>query len=245
MRQTKHCRCSDPRDRVYALLSILDPSEINVEIKPDYSKTTGQVYQEAVLQFVAHFRDLRILTSCEMQDNSSLSVPTWVPNWSVGNTADPLWGGMASGNSYADVQYLEDGILKATGVHSATISHVEDIVFANSSNSEIIEGIRRPVHPGIMHRLYPGGGALFDAYCRTLCADNFGTQYSPPLPHFPDLHESRDALRCILEGREVSITSGGAAFKYLDFVWNFCKGRSFFTTAEGYNRSCTEGSSAR
>jgi hypothetical protein len=106
--------------------------------------------------------------------------------------ADPLWGGMASGNLCANVQYLGDGILKATGVHSAAISHVENIVFTNSSNSEIIEGIRRPVPPGIMHRLCPGGSALFDAYCHTLCADNFR---NPVLASSPALPRSARAQR--------------------------------------------------
>jgi len=36
VRQTKHCKRSDPKDRVQALLSMPDEDEKNISIKPDY-----------------------------------------------------------------------------------------------------------------------------------------------------------------------------------------------------------------
>jgi hypothetical protein len=83
IRMTKYCKCSDPRDRVYGLLSMLQKTEREIGIKPDYSLTTGQVYQDMVLRFIHHFNTLKILASCEMQEKP-LDMPT---GFQIG-----LWG---------------------------------------------------------------------------------------------------------------------------------------------------------
>jgi hypothetical protein len=142
IRQTKYCKCSDPRDRVYAMLSILQEREQEMAIKPDYSQTIGEVYQNVVLRWIEYFDDLKILASCEMQEKPS-SMPTWVPDWSVANSADPLWTPLADAQSTATAKYLGNGILSAAGVISATLKTAEEITFVNSSNPEIIAGICR------------------------------------------------------------------------------------------------------
>ena len=54
MRQTKRCKCLDPRDRVYAILSLLNDVDKAVGIEPDYEKTTSQVYQDVTLRQIAY-----------------------------------------------------------------------------------------------------------------------------------------------------------------------------------------------
>jgi hypothetical protein len=49
--QSKHCACSDPRDKIYALLSLLDDATPTFGIEPDYTKSAHQAYQNAVLSF--------------------------------------------------------------------------------------------------------------------------------------------------------------------------------------------------
>ena len=236
VRQTKDSKCSDPRDRVYAVLSILDKSERNIGIKPDYSQTTAQVYQDVVLRFINHFRHLMIMTSCEMHEEPS-DMPTWVPDWSVGNVAEPLWAKRACGDLSAKVEYMGNGILHVMGIYSATIKCVERMAVDKGSSSEIIESMRNAAPSDIMYGSYIGGGSMFDSYCCTLCCGTFGDWYVPPLAHFPDLQQSRATLRIMLEPgqeSEADLTPGGGAAKYLDYSWNFCKGRSFLTTDEGY-----------
>lgn len=44
---TRDCKYTGPRDRVYVVLSMLNTSASeDIGIKPDYKKTTGQVYQD-------------------------------------------------------------------------------------------------------------------------------------------------------------------------------------------------------
>jgi hypothetical protein len=74
--RTKDCKCADPRDRIYAVLSISKLEE-SIKIIVDYRKSTDEVYQDVVLQ---HFKwRLFMLTDCEMQNPLSRR-PSWVPN---------------------------------------------------------------------------------------------------------------------------------------------------------------------
>jgi len=172
LRQTKHCKCSDPRDRVYAMLSLLKKSERDMDIKVDYSLTTSQVYENLAIRFIDHFKSLKILASCEMQTQPR-SMPTWVPDWSLGNLADPLWVPNADAQSIAVWKYLGNGILSVSGVQSATLSTAEEIFFKNSSNPELIAAILKYAPIDVISASYVDGGRLLDAYCRTLCCDNF------------------------------------------------------------------------
>ena len=84
--QVNDSKCSDPRDKVYAVLSMLDEKRQGMAIKSDYTKSTRQVYQDLFLRFVDCFKSLDILGSCELREHSS-DMPTWVPNWSVRRTS--------------------------------------------------------------------------------------------------------------------------------------------------------------
>jgi hypothetical protein len=72
LEQTKNCKCPDPRDRIFALLSLM--REVEAEpgygIKPDYTKSHHDVYADAIKHLIAAQRDLRILTSIEMQQST-------------------------------------------------------------------------------------------------------------------------------------------------------------------------------
>jgi len=47
----RHSRCSDPRDRVYALLSTSDLTTQAIRILPNYRKSVEEVYQDVFLQY--------------------------------------------------------------------------------------------------------------------------------------------------------------------------------------------------
>jgi hypothetical protein len=76
---TRQCRCSDPRDRIFAVLSFLKAYEQDLTITPDYSLKARQVFQEAVWKWIEHKSALDVLTLC---DGTSLAagLPSWVPN---------------------------------------------------------------------------------------------------------------------------------------------------------------------
>lgn len=76
---------SNPVDRVYAFLAILDKiSQSALHIKADYSKTPESVYTEFAVAYLEATRDLNLL-QCVQHTNESieLSTPSWVPLWNI------------------------------------------------------------------------------------------------------------------------------------------------------------------
>jgi hypothetical protein len=77
-RDFQNSDCSDPRDRVYGVLS-LQERESDMGIIPDYSKMTIEVFKDAVRKFMGVYkRCLNILQECEMTENRA--GPSWVPD---------------------------------------------------------------------------------------------------------------------------------------------------------------------
>ncbi|KAK6821390.1 heterokaryon incompatibility protein-domain-containing protein [Apiospora arundinis] len=77
----QHCGrtlCRDPRDRIYAVLSLLHGAD-RLEIRPDYTRSVKQVYLDVLRQHVCQSRDVGFLASCEWLEEPSL--PSWVPDF--------------------------------------------------------------------------------------------------------------------------------------------------------------------
>jgi hypothetical protein len=74
---SKSCVCSDPRDKVYALLSLLFGNE-RLEIDPDYTKNVYDVYRHATLSLIGSLGSLRVLNTVECHEDLE-GVPSWVP----------------------------------------------------------------------------------------------------------------------------------------------------------------------
>jgi hypothetical protein len=73
-------KCSDERDRIYAILGMLHESECEVGIVVDYSLSTNEVFMNATIQYIQANQQLRLLSSCELLvDTSERTLPTWVP----------------------------------------------------------------------------------------------------------------------------------------------------------------------
>jgi hypothetical protein len=71
---TRTCECQDPRDRVYALLSMLKPP-VKDKIWPDYTKRPKDVYKDLVEHWIKTYNNLNFLPFCESPEQ-----PTWVPD---------------------------------------------------------------------------------------------------------------------------------------------------------------------
>ncbi|KAK8852318.1 heterokaryon incompatibility protein-domain-containing protein [Apiospora arundinis] len=70
----QHCGrtlCRDPRDRIYAVLSLLHGAD-RLEIRPDYTRSVKQVYLDVLRQHVRQSRDVGFLASCEWPKEPSL-----------------------------------------------------------------------------------------------------------------------------------------------------------------------------
>ncbi|KAF6220712.1 hypothetical protein HO133_003145 [Letharia lupina] len=236
IRRIAPCKCSDPKDRIYAVLSLLDRFEEGINIEPDYTKTTAQVYQDVVTRHIEHHNDLEMLTYCELRNDMPAEMPTWVPNWTVADTAVPLWScGRACGHSEAKAQYREGGILSATGVISAAISSADEMVFQNTYRS-MADEIRRIARFYIDDSPYLAGSSLIDAFCSTMCVNSFSDTIWPPRPVLPQFEKSREFVLAVLRDhdRHPNYTWDSDETYYLNYARYYCKKRSFITTEEGY-----------
>jgi hypothetical protein len=75
---TRHCKCKDPSDKIFGLLSLFDES---LGISADYSMNTTEVFNKVALVLLETV-GLGILSP--VQGKSSIpGLPTWVPDWSV------------------------------------------------------------------------------------------------------------------------------------------------------------------
>jgi hypothetical protein len=107
---TKLCKCSDPRDRVFALLSLLNDNERRCVIDPNYTKSVSDVYKETMIKIMEINGDWRIFSSVEM-DECVIRIPSWIPDWSAPKSSSLLPNFFASGFSKGVASFSEEGIL--------------------------------------------------------------------------------------------------------------------------------------
>ena len=113
--------CSDPRDKIYALLNLCNAKERRT-IVPDYSLPVSSVYEQATLRLIENSRSLEVFGQLCTQPCDGLglvarTLPSWVPNGKseVGSGLTHLnyrqivniFFFDASAKSLATVKYLE------------------------------------------------------------------------------------------------------------------------------------------
>jgi hypothetical protein len=83
LRHARSCQCTDPRDKIYAFLGVVDPL---YEIKIDYSSTNTilELHIHTTAAIIRHDGRLDVLIyAVEHADEVSYNNrPTWVPDWS-------------------------------------------------------------------------------------------------------------------------------------------------------------------
>ncbi|KAK7911048.1 hypothetical protein PG985_013529 [Apiospora marii] len=94
---TSAARCTDPRDKIFAVLGLVDEEyprlDKTLQIEVDYAEDVGQVYRNLAEKCIAA-RDLRIL-SCVSQRHGTLldkeiNIPSWVPDWTAVENDHPF-----------------------------------------------------------------------------------------------------------------------------------------------------------
>ena len=147
---TRYALCLDPRDRVYALLSLLI-SPYQREIRPDYNLQAEEVYKDLM---VCHIRNSEMITLFLLVSGRKTFQPSWIPD--LGNRDLPRYPFpivfSASGNSRHEMVYSEaKGSLCVRGMHAGTIRRVGESVPITASISEILDIYRLWEPPDLLH----------------------------------------------------------------------------------------------
>lgn len=80
LRQFRDRRASDPKDKVYALLSMAQVSSGGDSLTPDYSLSEAEVFCKATLESIYSTESLSVF-STELGRKFRSDLPSWVPDW--------------------------------------------------------------------------------------------------------------------------------------------------------------------
>ena len=207
--------CSDPRDKVYALLSLRDGSD--VQISPDYAKSTGEVYIQFAKAYLA-LGEIRILPYAGSQRNlgevetghdhtgrsKQDKMPSWGPDWQCGRSSLGLGGSSRrpfstaiklSSNTKTDVQsneisvagYIMDTIKHRQGTLSLGQHGSEPARYATHERArESIAELHSFFEKHHPNAKYITGENAGVTFARTILLDGSNPQFETMFPHWKD-----------------------------------------------------------
>lgn len=168
-------KCSEPRDRVYALMGITTDETM---IKADYTLSVGDAYKDLVRQNLRQLGNLEILSVCSYLAKSREEMLTWVPDLRVPNRRKRWFDLDGAGEPPASATYVPPGTLETTGTRVDTVTSVHALPNSGTDN-EIIDHLRRLAPVSLASQPYIAGGNTLDAYCRSFFANEFLDRYQP------------------------------------------------------------------
>jgi hypothetical protein len=121
LRYTRSLKCQDPRDKIFALLSLC--ADVGAEMHADYTKTTLQVYTDVANHYVAQKGDLSFLRDITYPPTIA-GLPSWVPDWNSKATSLPLPTQYATSYSRASFVQRSRTELSLRGILIDTVKDV-------------------------------------------------------------------------------------------------------------------------
>ncbi|KAM7192089.1 Heterokaryon incompatibility protein (HET) domain containing protein [Rhypophila sp. PSN 637] len=162
---------TDPRDRLYSLLGLISPTELDMIGRPDYESSTASIYTRFAISFILKYRTLDLLCiGPEMKGNLSsnqnkegLNLPSWVPDWSLRRRQSPPLLCMANqsasphmGNFRPLHMVPYDSEYRACGLETAFPEGT--VSFSNDSRELLCQGIILDEIDGLGGGQIPDGG---------------------------------------------------------------------------------------
>lgn len=234
--------CSDPRDRIFGIRSLLWEDQKALCGQPDYTRTTVDVYSDFTRNYITRYPNgLTILNQCELsQDPPLWSGPSWVPDWSTKSSMH--WGKntFASSQISGCFEFPEPGILRVLGVSRTEVTDIQPVPkFYNHDWDEAIEFLRRVTQPDDMTVTYPAGGSRLRAIARTvLCGSISDFMYvwdgDFPSSEIAEAEVSRFVSGVEFEFSEEDYKIGSNAQRFLKRMDWGSGGNNFITGSGGY-----------
>lgn len=235
--------CQDPRDRIFAVRSLVSPTDRPFWPLPDYTRPAVDIYKEVLLAYLSRFRDsLDILTQCEFHDGPSVlgtTRPSWVPDWSVKASSGRKWqgGGCRIGGWH---EAAGSGVLRVLGRRRDVVQTVDLIPnwteCRGVPTTEAIQVYRR-ILPDIQpDEAYPHGGSLVQAYAHSLVNGSVAERRSNKTGGWPLSKAISGLIEKLIMGHTFSpaeLNPGTPFVPALNALANF-PGKRLFKGKEGY-----------
>lgn len=229
---TSRCICADPRDRIFALKSLLNRKESDA-IKPDYEKSTNEVYRDVIVDYALNLGKLDLLCLCDVSTKLEES-PSWVPNWSGPKENLIVLRFHASGRSICETNVGMEN-MEVVGTYCATATQMESLFDANASDMEVMSKISEVVSLHDMNAPYVGGGNMLSAYCCTLFYNAFSERFLPPRSDRPPFERICGTLQAVLaRNGDYGLELARLILKNIGVSRDFMAGQTIFMTKEGY-----------
>ncbi|KAI4268415.1 MAG: hypothetical protein LQ337_007853 [Flavoplaca oasis] len=174
---SRHCRSSNPRDKVYGLLGLLDSARETKPfntILPDYRRTIPEVYLQATKLLLESAEDLLILSTVVDRTHKEVDdLPSWVPDYSVTSTTG-IW--CATERGYRPAKGLQAywHVGDASSSLSLCASRLDTISEVGESKHELMHERRGEKLLSIVANMkdaYVPGQSKIEALWRTLIVD--------------------------------------------------------------------------
>jgi hypothetical protein len=230
-----NAKCKDPRDYIFAVSSMLNPTERGICPSPDYDMPVMEVYREVMLRYLSKYRSINLLRQCELPNDASW--PSWVPDWSVPTATERIDSDtiLATSKIMAWYDVIEVSVLSVAGVAVDVVSVVVDVPAQFKNVKGTYDWIHGLLGSQDLDTKHVTGCRLLEAYARTLVCDKikyvYGTSH-----RLPSLEDAISATKYIYEhahyDKNVFRPDTPWGF-FLDIVYHSqCK--KFIRTMEGY-----------
>ncbi|KAH7078786.1 heterokaryon incompatibility protein-domain-containing protein [Paraphoma chrysanthemicola] len=82
LHKSRTCAATDPRDKVFALLGIVQ-KQFSAAIPVDYSMNTLDLFTKVAILYIQNMKSLQILKYTLGQDVAPYGLPSWAPDWAA------------------------------------------------------------------------------------------------------------------------------------------------------------------
>lgn len=229
-------KCTDPRDRIYGVLAILEENEEH-PLHVDYSLSVPEVYTAATKHFVQTQESLSMLDSCGLTSKPMDNLPSWVPDFSNASTGASFSdvAALAASLTRPFVNFPETGIMRLAGVMSSKVQSVEPLGRTIDEATGAILRFMRMISPEEMYvdGNQSFGDALFCALIGGLLRHAGFPSDTPELSR----EECRSAVRYITslaKGTKPDSVAGAVYLKQMNYIDALWRGNALFLTENGY-----------
>ncbi|KAJ4287344.1 hypothetical protein N0V90_012742 [Kalmusia sp. IMI 367209] len=144
LQKFRNRRASDPRDKVYALLSLAKPNGKKQNILPDYILSEREVYIQATLEIISDTKSLAVLNT-DTGRKFRHDLPSWVPDWDAPGAqtndiraeAIHLYNvmGLRGFIGMGMLQVLPASILELQAARTGVVTQVEETMWGDSADA--------------------------------------------------------------------------------------------------------------
>ncbi|KAI4137992.1 MAG: hypothetical protein LQ341_004869, partial [Variospora aurantia] len=238
--ETRFAQCSDQRDRVYGILSLVEEHE-RLGIKPDYNKSVRDVYHDVMVRnsFSKEVRSL--LSCCELRDGTQ-AMASWIPDWSVPRRCTDIWESRACGQSSTQARLSGDGnnVLHLVGVRATHVTRRFEILPDTWANPDLrhhrpsmwaIRGAMEKLVTAVQEAQLLPHVQQAEVICRVLFLNQFSERWEPKHERFPRFQATiKRFIELTDPEHEISDISAHDT-ELLDNFYSSAYGRAFIFTA--------------